>query len=644
MHLRTILSIFAAVFISLAVSAQTWNFHPVITPLQNAPVAVNVVATNTALAAACTVAAGCPVGDSVFTQGVWRSDYGPKYGAPPLFFLPQVGSCTANSMVNDGGSCVNSAEGNSWKAQITEIDPREFGAAPKALVPDSAPAINAAATFANTFNVSTVAGGTVRIHTPGNFNICGTITWLPGVSFWLDPDVEILTCGQATAVGAQDAAFTANVVGTNILNVTSVASGTIKAGDWISGPSIPTGDYIEATSSTPGTPCGGSACTGAGTTGTYNLSAAASGTVTGGSYTTNAPALGAMVTIPAGANNRVKERKWIGGKLLGNLNATHIFDLQDFERVDISGTFEADVNGAYVEVGNSGQSSSSFELNFFDNRINRLSATHAPIGNYGIESLNGGANHEIHDNRFIGVNIGVYGQLADWYIQHNHIWTDPAGSRGDLVNCIKLTNYGANIEGNQCDLGTVGVDESATLFPWNISPSSTGYVTNMSMNRANTQYGTDQATGSATVTLGANAIVNSYGNTTEGNLSNRYQYDYAGTLTKLNTYGSPNQGQAFSRAKQDLSETTDALFVGGPRTAIGALGGNNGMVMDFGGIEGANKGAIYAFDYSSSTGRAFSINNSGGSMILKGTNGGASASYVCVDATNNITIQTSVCH
>ena len=79
------------------------------------------VATHAALAAV-------PTAD--YPNGVWRDDYATGNGAPPLFFIPQTGTCAANSMANNGGQCVNDAGGNSFKAQppLTGEDIREFGA------------------------------------------------------------------------------------------------------------------------------------------------------------------------------------------------------------------------------------------------------------------------------------------------------------------------------------------------------------------------------------------------------------------------------------------------------------------------------------------------------------------------------------
>lgn len=80
------------------------------------------VATNAALAAS-------PI--TSYPSGVWRTDYAAGNGAPPLFFTPQTGTCAANGLVNDGGSCVNGAGGNSWKSARlpgSTIDVKQYGA------------------------------------------------------------------------------------------------------------------------------------------------------------------------------------------------------------------------------------------------------------------------------------------------------------------------------------------------------------------------------------------------------------------------------------------------------------------------------------------------------------------------------------
>jgi hypothetical protein len=59
---------------------------------------------------------------SAFANGVWRLTDGVA-GAPPLFFVPSSGVCATD----DGASCVNSGDGNSWVPSSTELDAREFG-------------------------------------------------------------------------------------------------------------------------------------------------------------------------------------------------------------------------------------------------------------------------------------------------------------------------------------------------------------------------------------------------------------------------------------------------------------------------------------------------------------------------------------
>lgn len=122
------------------------------------------VATLTALQQSCYRATGCPSGDPIFANGVWRDDYGGT-GAPPLFYRGQSGVCSANDypnssapMVNDGGSCVNAADGNSFYAAFpnSDIDPREFGAVANNSTPADA-AFAAAEAYASS------AGGCVYV-------------------------------------------------------------------------------------------------------------------------------------------------------------------------------------------------------------------------------------------------------------------------------------------------------------------------------------------------------------------------------------------------------------------------------------------------------------------------------------------------
>lgn len=98
--------------------------------------AVPHVATNAALAAAANAA---------YPNGVIRDDYAAGTGAPPLFFSPQSGTCAANSLTNDGGSCTDGAGGNSWLPHSNGVyDIRQFGAKGDG-TGDQSGAINAAA-------------------------------------------------------------------------------------------------------------------------------------------------------------------------------------------------------------------------------------------------------------------------------------------------------------------------------------------------------------------------------------------------------------------------------------------------------------------------------------------------------------------
>ena len=85
-----------------------------------------------------------------FPNGVWRLDSVSGSGSPPVLYLTQIGTCAANSMVNDGGSCINDAGGNSFKARISGLlDIRIWGAIPganNAYAAGNSAAMNAATT------------------------------------------------------------------------------------------------------------------------------------------------------------------------------------------------------------------------------------------------------------------------------------------------------------------------------------------------------------------------------------------------------------------------------------------------------------------------------------------------------------------
>lgn len=111
------------------------------------------VATNAALAASAI---------SKYTTGVWRDNYSASVKSGPLFWFPQTGTCVANGMTNDGGSCVDTTagDGNSWIAWVSPAgaDIMQFGADATG-VADSASAINAAMAKACAIHVP---GGTFK--------------------------------------------------------------------------------------------------------------------------------------------------------------------------------------------------------------------------------------------------------------------------------------------------------------------------------------------------------------------------------------------------------------------------------------------------------------------------------------------------
>lgn len=97
-----------------------------------------------------------------------RLDYTAGNGAPPLNFTAQIGSCAANSMVNDGGSCRNSANGNSWKARHVGMpDIRQWGCKPDDST-DIVPCM--AAAFAANLGPVYVPPGMWRVSTAATFS------------------------------------------------------------------------------------------------------------------------------------------------------------------------------------------------------------------------------------------------------------------------------------------------------------------------------------------------------------------------------------------------------------------------------------------------------------------------------------------
>lgn len=79
-----------------------------------------------------------------YPQGIWRDHHAAGgFADGPVFFDAQTGTCAANSLVNDGGGCVDGAGGNSWKASFTRLNVKAFGALGNNGT-DDGPAINKA--------------------------------------------------------------------------------------------------------------------------------------------------------------------------------------------------------------------------------------------------------------------------------------------------------------------------------------------------------------------------------------------------------------------------------------------------------------------------------------------------------------------
>jgi hypothetical protein len=138
------------------------------------------VATEAALAAAAV---------AQFPAGVVRVDYASGNGAPPLTFMPETGACSANGRVNDGGSCVDEASGNSFYAVFPwYIDSAEFGDVPGS-GGDDGPPIRAAWAYAQSVERPLViAAGTHLILSTdplGNYGGVGPYpaTTIPGIYF-----------------------------------------------------------------------------------------------------------------------------------------------------------------------------------------------------------------------------------------------------------------------------------------------------------------------------------------------------------------------------------------------------------------------------------------------------------------------------
>jgi hypothetical protein len=117
------------------------------------------VPTNAVLAASAT---------SKYPTGVWRDDYAANAGAGPLWFTPLTGTCAANSLVNDGGNCVDAAGGNSFKSHyINVVNVAQFGT-------DLSGATNSLSTLQAAKNVAVAAGGSFGLFFPcGSYLISG---------------------------------------------------------------------------------------------------------------------------------------------------------------------------------------------------------------------------------------------------------------------------------------------------------------------------------------------------------------------------------------------------------------------------------------------------------------------------------------
>ena len=95
---------------------------------------------------------------ATYPNGVWRADYAPGNGAPPLLYLPKA-SCPYTSG-NDTGACIASSDAKEWVAQFPASGPdiREWGAVGDGAT-DNTAALNAAAAWANATGIPLVGPG-----------------------------------------------------------------------------------------------------------------------------------------------------------------------------------------------------------------------------------------------------------------------------------------------------------------------------------------------------------------------------------------------------------------------------------------------------------------------------------------------------
>lgn len=106
--------------------------------------------------------------------GVFRLSDGVA-NAPPLFFTPATSPCA----VDDGGSCVNSADGNHWVAQfLSPVDARQWGVKPDGAT-DNHATLQAALTWAAANHTTlTLPAGT--IYSSGAFSVTNSTFSLVG--------------------------------------------------------------------------------------------------------------------------------------------------------------------------------------------------------------------------------------------------------------------------------------------------------------------------------------------------------------------------------------------------------------------------------------------------------------------------------
>lgn len=132
------------------------------------PNVANAVGNLAALELTCTSSSGCPLGDPVFTGGLWRNTYGNGNGATPLFYAPSGSACSGAN----NGSQVTSADGKCWLASFpsTGIDPAQFGAMGNNSTDDTVPlqqALNAGSRIVLGPHVYCVTSGPIIWTTQG---------------------------------------------------------------------------------------------------------------------------------------------------------------------------------------------------------------------------------------------------------------------------------------------------------------------------------------------------------------------------------------------------------------------------------------------------------------------------------------------